>query len=128
MKSFEDIQELEKLIGQLKSLHTEIGLLARKSPNDAVNDFKLKMINRTVQRANALLGAEFVPYDDFEGFEKDDVPSNSDVTMVISQYLEEAERFRSYHVVWSGKHGNHVYKIDGQVSDVRAAAPSWSKK
>lgn len=128
MKSFEDIQELEKLIGQLKSLHMEIGLLAKKSPNDAVNNFKLKMINVTVQRANLLLGDGFLPYDDFKEFDKDDVPSNSDVTMVIGQYLEEAERFRSYHVVWSGKYGNHVYKINGEISDVRAAAPSWSKK
>lgn len=126
MNSIDDIQELEKLIGQLKSLHAEIGLLGRKSPNDAVNDFKLKMINRTVERANALLGSEFVPYEGFKGFEKDDVPSNSDVTMVISQYLEEAERYRSYHVVMSK--GRYVYKVGDSVTDVHAASPTWSKK
>ena len=101
-------------------------MLARKSPNDAVNDFKLKMINRTVQRANALLGKEYMPYDDFQGFEKDTMPSNSDVTMVIGQYLEEAERFRGYHIDVYG--GRFFYKIDGEKSQVRAAPPSWSKK
>ena len=41
MKDQSEIESLEKLIGQLQGLHSEISLLAKKSPNDAVNSFKL---------------------------------------------------------------------------------------
>ena len=126
MKNIENIQELEKLIGQLKALHSEIGQLARKSPNDGINSFKLKLINKTVARSNSLLGAEYSPFDDFEGFDEDDMPSNSDITMIIAQYLEEAERYRSNHV--GQEYNKYYYKINGKLSEVRAAPPTWSKK
>jgi hypothetical protein len=126
MVTIENIQDLEKLIGQLKALHTEIGQLARKSPNDAVNNFKINLVNKVIERANNVLGDDFIPDTDFVGFDQDDIPSNSDVTMVISQYLEEAERFRSYHVVYHA--GRFVYKLNDEPSQVRAAPPSWSKK
>jgi hypothetical protein len=126
MKTVEDIQELEKLIGQLKALHSEIGLLARKSPNDGINKFKLKMINGTIIRANALLGKEYMPFDDFDGFDEEDVPSNSDITMVVAQYLEEAERYRSNHV--QQEYSYYYYRVDGKLTEVRAAPPTWSKK
>ena len=40
MKNREELEQFEKLIGQLRGLHEEICLLAKKSPNDAVNAFK----------------------------------------------------------------------------------------
>ena len=126
MEDIEDIQELEKLIGQLKSIHSEIGQLARKSPNDGVNAFKLRMINHTILRSNKLLGKTYMPYEDFEGFNEEDLPSNSDITMVVCQYLEEAERYRSNHVAQKG--GSYYYKVGGKETEVRAAPPSWSRK
>ncbi|MXV73337.1 hypothetical protein F4Z99_03545, partial [Candidatus Poribacteria bacterium] len=125
MVTEDDIMELEKLVGQLKSLHTEIGILSRKSPNDAVNEFKLKLINKTIARTNNLLISEFIPYEDFTEFEKDDCPSNSDVILVISQYLEEVERFRNHHIVWCKKKLSYVYKLNGESSKIQAEAPSW---
>jgi hypothetical protein len=127
MKTRDDIDQLEKLIGQLKAFHAEIGQLAKKSPNDGLNPFKLKMINKTLDLANSVLGADYTPFDDFEKFNSDDVPSNSDVTMIVAQYLEEAERYRSRHVKWNN-HGNYVYVLGNQVTDIKAAAPTWSKK
>jgi hypothetical protein len=48
MRTREDIERLEKLIGQLRGLHQEVGALAKKSPKDAVNAFKLKLINEVI--------------------------------------------------------------------------------
>lgn len=127
MRNVDDIERLEKLIGQLRALHHEIGLLSKKSPTDGLNKFKLSIINNTVSFANGVLGEKYAPFEDFEGFDVDDVPSNSDVTMVLAQYIEEAERFRSAHVVPSGVN-RYYYLINGEVSDVRAAPPTWSKK
>ena len=40
-----DVDNFEKLDGQLQSTYDEISLLSKKKPNDAVNKFKLKFVN-----------------------------------------------------------------------------------
>ena len=42
----QEIDTFEKLSGQLIGIYEEISLLSKKSPNDAVNKFKLKFINK----------------------------------------------------------------------------------
>lgn len=122
MDSKEDVERLEKLVGQLQGLYAEIGALAKKSPNDAVNPFKLKLINRVLAMGNEVLGDKYKPFEEFDQFDPDDAPSTSDVTMVISQYMEEAERFRSDNVIVN--FSSWYYVIDGQASDVRSGPPT----
>ncbi len=122
MNSKEDIEKLEKVIGQLQGFHAEISALAKKSPNDALNPFKLKLINKVLEASNEVLGDSYRPFDDFQKFEQDDVPSNSDVTVVIAQYMEEAERYRSDNV--KPKAGSWYYVIKGEAGDVRSGPPS----
>lgn len=127
MKKSEDVDQLEKLMGQLKAIHHEVSQLAKKSPSDAVNKFKLGMVNKTLNFGNTVLGDNYKPIDGFKEFNEDDVPSNSDVTFVVAQYLEEAERYRSDNVI---RKPNGVYAYDLPESEglVRAAPPSWSRK
>lgn len=122
MKSRNDVEQLEKLIGQLQGLHSEIGLLAKKSPNDGVNPFKLRLINGVLTSAIDVLKPRYVPFEDFESFDPDDVPSTSDVALVLAQYIEEAERYRSDNVKYSG--GRWFYIIDGEVSDIWSGSPT----
>jgi len=83
---------LNKTYGQLKSLHNEISLLSKKSPVDTVNKFKLKLINSVLESANQLLGEKDKPFKDFTVFNEDDLPNNSDVVMILSQYISCIER------------------------------------
>jgi hypothetical protein len=122
MKDRSEVENLEKLIGQLQGLYSEITLLARKSPNDAVNTFKLSLINRVIKTGNDVLGPNYLPFDDFVGFNSDDIPSTSDVALVLAQYMEEAERYRSDNV--RVEYGKWVYVINGVASDIRSGAPS----
>ena len=122
MKDHEELEQFEKLIGQLRGLHEEIGLLAKKSQNDAVNAFKLRLINKIVGSANAILRPNYLPFDDFEAFDTDDMPTNSDVALVLAQYLEESERYRSDNIEKYG--GVWWYVVDGERSDVRTSAPA----
>ena len=122
MKSHEEVEQFEKIVGQLNGLHEEIGLLAKKSPNDALNAFKLRLINKVIESANRILGQQYLPFDDFESFDADDVPSTSDVALVLAQYLEETERYRSDNVEQYG--GRWFYLIDGERSDVVTGVPA----
>jgi hypothetical protein len=122
VKDRDELERFEKLMGQLRGLHDEISLLARKSANDGVNAFKLKLINKVLATANAVLGPSHRPFDDFEQFDADDIPSTSDVTMVLAQYLEEAERYRANFV--TQLFGNKWYFIvGGEVTDIPAGPP-----
>jgi hypothetical protein len=125
MKTKEDVEKLEKLLGQLHGAYTEISLLAKKSPNDAINPFKLKLINNVLESANSVLGEGYKPFEDFDWFDPDDVPSASDVTMVFAQYMEEAERFRSDNVIY--EHG-WKYILNGEASSIGASQPTKVRK
>ncbi len=90
---------LNKTYGQLKSFHSEISLLSKKSPVDAVNIFKLKLINSVLGSANQLLSEKNKPFKDFTVFNEDDLPNNSDVVMILSQYIScinEADENNEY--------------------------------
>jgi hypothetical protein len=120
----EDLENLEKVTGQLEGLHREISLLAKKSSNDALNKFKLKMLNAALDSANGILGRAYKPIDGFDQFDIDDVTSNSDATVVLSAYLEELERYRADHIKIT--HGAWHYVLnDGTI--MRAAPPKKLK-
>ena len=122
MKTKADVENLEKLIGQLQGLHSEISQLAKKSPNDGLNTFKLRLVNKVLKSGNDILTGRYVPFDDFNQFDEDQLPTNSDVTMILSQYMEQAERFRSDHMRLHLHQWRYV--IDGAVSDIPGKAPT----
>ncbi|WP_319778075.1 hypothetical protein [Maridesulfovibrio sp.] len=103
---------LETLIDKIGALYTEIHVLTKKKPNDSLNKFKINLINSVIIKCNDLIGEKYKPFEGFTVFESDDLPSNSDVTMVLGQYQEALEMFRidnlkrdSYNWVYDLKEG-----------------------
>ena len=88
------IENFEKLVIQLNGAYEEIAVLSKKSPNEALNTFKLRLVNTLLGQSNQLLGSSHRPFSDFALFEEDDVPTNSDVVLILSQYLEALERLK----------------------------------
>jgi hypothetical protein len=80
----EDVANFEKLERQLHVFYKEISALSKKSANDGVNKFKLGLLNKCISGVNELTGP---PLEDFEVFDVDSLPSNSDVALVIGQYV-----------------------------------------
>ncbi|MCK9436890.1 MAG: hypothetical protein PHY68_10940 [Proteiniphilum sp.] len=122
----EEVNQFEKTQSQLNGLHIEIGLLSKKNPNDAVNKFKLKFINKTIEESNELLGEEYKPYQEFEKFEEEDMPTTSDVTMMLEQYLNCLEKLRSDNLEYGT--GSYYWVIDGEISDIKTANPFKFKR
>ena len=69
-----DVDTFEKLSVQLLGVYEEISLLSKKNPNDVLNKFKLKFINKLLHQSNNYLTDEYKPFDDFELFEEDYMP------------------------------------------------------
>jgi hypothetical protein len=119
----DEIEIFEKTIGRMEGLHKEISALARKSPNDALNKFKLKFVNAALAEALIVLGQKYSPLEGFTQFDEDDLPSNSDVTFIISHYLEEIERKRADNI--SSTYGGWCYTStkDSKDGQIRTAPP-----
>jgi uncharacterized phage infection (PIP) family protein YhgE len=122
MKTNDEVETLERLIGQLSGLHTEISQLAKKSPDGVLNAFKLKLVNKIIAARNAILSERYRPFEDFEQFDTDDMPTNSDVTMILTQYTEQSERYRSDNVIYEDE--EWFYKVNGRASKIKAAEPT----
>lgn len=80
--------EFAKIQGQLSELHSELSILSKQKPNDAVNAFKLQFINQLLDAANSLLRDEYHPFVGFTTFDGDAMPTNSDVVLILSQYIK----------------------------------------
>lgn len=122
-----DVDKLEKIMGQLEGLHREISALARKSPNDGLNKFKLKFVNLALANANEFLGSNYKPLDDFEQFDADELPTNSDVTFILVSYLEEIERMRADNIVFVYDEG-WIYALSDSKEVIRTAPPKKIKE
>jgi hypothetical protein len=118
---------LEKLMGQIQGMHTELTSLNKKSPHDGVNRFKLGFINAALADCNELLGQTYRPLGDFVTFNVDDLPTNSDVTFILAQYLESLDKMRSDNVVL-GKGGGWSYHLSDGEHEMRAAPPARLQK
>ncbi len=122
----EEVNQFEKTQSQLNGLYNEIGLLSKKNPNDAVNKFKLKFINKSIEESNELLGEEYKPYQEFDKFGEEDMPTTSDVTMMLEQYLNCLEKLRSDNLEYRA--GTYYWVIDGEISDIKTANPFKFKR
>lgn len=111
----EDVDTFEKLSGQLLGIYEEISLLSKKNPNDAVNKFKLKFVNVLLSKSNDYLGEMYKPFEDFIVFDEDDIPQNSDVVFILSQYLQCFEKQRSDNVIMRG--GTWHWIVKGRKGD-----------
>ena len=94
-----DVNTFEKISVQLLGVYEEVSLLSKKNPNDVLNKFKLKFINKLLNQSNSFLTNEYKPFDDFELFDEDDMPQNSDIVFILSQYLQCFEKLRADNVV-----------------------------
>ena len=110
-----NVDIFEKLSGQLLSIYEEISLLSKKNPNDAVNKFKLKFVNKLISQSNEYLADKYKPFDDFDNFDEDDIPQNSDVVFILSQYLQCFEKQRADNVVI--RNGAWYWCVEGDEND-----------
>jgi len=112
----EDVNQFITTFNQMRTLYDEIFSLAQKKPNDSINKFKLNLINRVLSNSNHLLQDAFKPFPDFNLFDESEMPSNSDVKIMLSQYLDSMERFRSKNIKKSFNQ-DWVWIIDNDKDD-----------
>ena len=112
-----DVERYDELNSKLISLKGDIALLSAKKPNDTVNEFKLKLINKMLAQINDLI-KEFKPENDFEAFDLDVLPTNSDVLMILNLYSNGMRRFKDANSIENSKMDEWNTKFTSKVWDI----------
>lgn len=117
----EQVDEFEIVQNQLDRFRSELQLLAKSKANDAINTFKLSLLNKLLGRANILLGTRYTAVADFSEFDPSQLPSNSDAVLVVSQYLGALEKLRADSIEPQG--GVWYWRVNGELSKIRTSVP-----
>lgn len=120
MDKKDDIAEFEKCEQQLHSFLAELSELSKKRPNDPLNKFKLRFINSGLAKLNKILKGNR-PFEDFDEFDVDELPSNSDVVLLLSQYAAAVHRFRLANSTDDGDASTWI--VRGKETDIPAGHP-----
>ena len=91
------IREFQQLEVKLKTFYDQFSILSKKTPDGPLNKFKLGLLNDTLKKTNAILGATHRPFPDFEVFAVDELPSTSDAVLMLSHYRKSMNQFHTDH-------------------------------
>jgi hypothetical protein len=119
-----EVEEFERLEQQLHSMLIELSELSKKRPNDGLNKFKLKLVNVLLERINGFIG-EQKPFQDFATFDENDLPTNSDVVVMLSQYAAAMFQFRVENTELRGIKWH--WPLPGKQDDVETDSPDLFK-
>lgn len=97
-----DIDQYSLLYPLLSETYKEMQELSKKKPESVLNTFKVKLVNRILNPANNLLKNE-PTYEFLDLLDSDNLPTNSDVLIIIGQYLKAMDMFYRKHVDKYGK-------------------------
>ncbi len=125
MKSKAEIDKFIKLMVQIDKILDEFVELSKKKPDNVLNVFKLQLVNTVLRISNEILDKENKPFPDFEEFGDEAIPSNSDVVMILSQYVACLDKFRHENTKKNDDR-DWVWVIKGKLSRVYAPDPSHS--
>lgn len=117
--------EFDKLEYRLNSVFIEFDKLSKKKPDDVINPYKLKIINSLLGEINNLFDKGDIPIDKFTLFEDSELPTYSDIVIVLTQFLEKLDYFRFRNIIsdFSG-----VYWILDKGERIQTKASKYAKK
>jgi hypothetical protein len=119
----QEVEAFRKMAAQLDALHMEAIASSKKAPDKPVSSFKVKLANSVLEQARKVLGSS-APSLNFERFDEDDLPTNSDLSFVVTQFVECAEKTRSENIKRMSN-GVWYWQVEGysNSTEIVAAAP-----
>lgn len=82
------------LMPLLNGMYLEMQELSKKKPDTALNEYKIKAINRILTPAKELLQYEDT-YPFLDILNSDDIPTNSDVILILNQYIRAMNLYKN---------------------------------
>ncbi len=89
-----EVRKFEMLEKLLESIYGEMREFSKKKPEEILNKFKVKNINRVLSQVKEIMKKE--PTDEFlDLLDEESLPSNSDSILIIGQFNAAMEQFKS---------------------------------
>lgn len=105
----EAVSQYELLSPLLTGIYKEIQELSKKKPDTPLNTFKVKSINRVLEPIKEILKdeetAQFLDILDI-----DDIPTNSDVVLVLNQYQKAMDIFHDKYYGYNSRTCEYEWK------------------
>ena len=96
-----DVSNYEMLEKLLASIYEEMKEFSKKKPDEPLNKFKIKHVNRVLEQIKEIMKNE--PTNEFlDLLDEDSLPSNSDSILIIGQFTASMKQFRSKYHGWTG--------------------------
>ncbi|MDR1653898.1 MAG: hypothetical protein LBS01_09710 [Prevotellaceae bacterium] len=96
-----EVNKFEMLEKLLASIYEEMKEFSKKKPDEPLNKFKVKNINRVLAQIKDILKNE--PTNEFlDLLDEDSLPSNSDCILIIGQFKSSMSQFRKEYYIWTG--------------------------
>ena len=93
-----NINDYSLLKDMLDAQRQEFDLLSKKKSDGQLNKMKIKMVNRVLGPLNELLKSES-SHKFLDTLSEDDMPTDSDVVLIISQYEKALSNFRDKYFI-----------------------------
>lgn len=104
-------QAWEVAMPLIEAMYAEFKELGRKKPEGALSKPKIALVNRLLEKCREVLkGEDALEFLDL--LSEDDVPQNSDVVLMLSQYVAAMKQFRTTHYGWDGT--DHAWALPGR--------------
>lgn len=96
------VEAFKMLDELLDSIYLEMKEFSKKKPDEPLNKFKVKNINRVLKQVKEILKEE--PTNCFlDILDDESLPTNSDAILIIGQFKASMERFRNKYAASYGK-------------------------
>lgn len=105
-----EVKQYELLLPLLISTYSEIQELSKRKPESVLNAYKVKSINRLLSPLKELLQHEPV-FDFLDILDSDDLPTNSDVALILSQYQTAMDLFQKKYYIRNDRSGKWIWKV-----------------
>lgn len=103
-----EVQQYEMLEKLLASIYKEFKEFSKKKPDELLNKFKVKNVNRVLEPIKEIMKRE--PTNVFlDLLDEDSLPSNSDTILIIGQFNAAMKQFRSKYYVCHGEEWDTVW-------------------
>jgi hypothetical protein len=117
----QEVEEFRKMAAQLDALHQEAIAWSKKHPDKPVSKFKIDLANTVLETARKVLDTS-APTLDFEKFNTDDLPTNSDLSFVATQFVECAEKIKAQNIK-RAPNGVWYWLVSNNMTEIVATAP-----
>jgi hypothetical protein len=94
-------QQWEMLFPMLNAVLMEMKVLSKGKPNDPLNEFKAKSVNKILTKIIELLSGE-ATIEFLELLDEDTLPKNSDTVFMLVQFKSAMDQFKSKYYTFKG--------------------------